>query len=98
MKSSVMDLYFNTDWAATGAMISAISSIVLIISTWMIAKRQNEINEKLDKNESTREQSRINLSLFDMRFEIYETFMHYYNICKQILEINENYETGNNIS
>lgn len=84
MKEFLINLYFTTDWSATGTMISAITSIILIIATWIIANRQNEINVSIDKNESKREQSRINLSLFDMRFEIYENFMHYYKCCEQI--------------
>lgn len=89
MKEFLINLYFTTDWSATGTMISAITSIILIIVTWIIANRQNEINVSIDKNESKRELSRINLSLFDMRFEIYENFMHYYKCCEKINQMNE---------
>ncbi len=77
---------------------ASIFSVLMFFITKKISKIQSEISIQLDKNEENREKVRINISLFEMRFEIYDNFMHYYNYCKYLLEINESSEPEDIVS
>lgn len=67
------------DWAATGAMISAVATLVIGFFQCIQSMR-------LKKIESDIEERKLKVELFDKYHEVYSLFVIFFNACEQLIE------------
>lgn len=81
--------FSDIDWGVTGSMIGGICGLAAVIVSVVIAIKQGKTNKILSDKTSTLSNNQIKISLFERRFQIYDSLKKIYDyldnwvICKK---------------